>query len=854
MQEVRLTQLGHFAAANWRDLVIGALIALVCVVLYRLWLQGRIPQDTTGNGIVIGQAKAFDNRSLALRVERLNAGLETLKVVNQNVTENLANVQAQTSRDSSLALRVATKGAPAGSGADDKEKKESGDGNTRTSDAGRSDYKPIIGLAASDVLNNQLNLASQIVNLQTLYERSLSDRMIDNQSRLQTVLGFQVSITPPAGYEDCVAVSEVAVRMKPEREAKGPVQPVSLVALMPQEKTYNAESVSSSERSIEGSAVARVLTLGISRKGNARQLFVHRDSDTVAFERSPKAAPALFEEGPTDIVFGWEFRPVLGRRTVSPGTRQLLAVISLPKADQESVDEKPADGKLAEDKAVDEKPADKSVLEVRTRSYWRHYDRKRQTTGPNWSWLPWKVDSSGTVNSETQELPVPNTAQIQLALAPQVTSIKWVNSGGDHATVIVKGCNFFSGTKVVIGGVVHREEDRNLTLKSDQALEFETPIASLATADAVLSGRFGPAMKLSIPADNLPVATFEITRASIKPSRQLKGAFYVSIDVKGVDADANYTDFTVEHVEDLPEPILYIGAEPVAMPYDYYEDEAPITPTDITQPAPATVAPSGDDAAKVNPATDATTPPSVKFVRVEAWISANVLAKNQSVSFRVPFCGLDYQASTPLSFSEPTVDRLGASGDDSVFRIAYPLGFERPLSVELDTTYNEGSAQLQRITNIGSAAGQNTELILKVPTKTISQYQHLVLRHASNDPKQGSSDTYLLKIPQEEKRQPKAAIDTGGKPPLLTKGTPGPLEWSGTALDQIVDVTLVTPPASPGEPPVRVPQQHFAWYGGGSQLEVYLSSLPAGTEGKLSLECTTTTGDKLMLPFFVMSS
>ena len=90
--------------------------------------------------------------------------------------------------------------------------------------------------------------------------------------------------------------------------------PISLVALMPQEKTYNAETVSASERSIGGSAVARVLTLNVSSKSGSRQLFIHRDADTVAFERQPDPAQGT-------IVFGWEFRPVLGRRTVSVGIR-----------------------------------------------------------------------------------------------------------------------------------------------------------------------------------------------------------------------------------------------------------------------------------------------------------------------------------------------------------------------------------------------------------------------------------------------------------------------------------------------------------------------------------------------------
>ena len=830
MQTVWLTQLWRFVVAYRSDLVLSAAVAAVLALLYYVWRQGYIPQDSTGNGIVIGQAKAFDNRALSLRLERLNAALETLKVVNQNVTDSLSNFQGRTSNERSLTLKVAAKIAAAGADGDGgeknkQEKNATDNGNTGGSDAPRADFKPTFGLASGDVLNNQLNLASQIVNLQTLYERSLSDRMIGEQSRLQTVLGFQISITPPAGYEDCVAVAEVAVRMKNNEDGVA-AGPVSLVALIPQEKTYNAETLSSSERSIEGSAVAPALTMGISGKGKAQQFFVHRDSDTIAFERRPQVTPELFPNDRNHIVFGWEFRPVLGRRTVSLGVRQMLAVISLPKPDHE--------------------PPEKSALEIRTRSYWRHYDRKRQVTAPHAGWLPWNIDGAGTFTSETQELDVPNTAQIQSALAPTITNIKWVNSGGNRATVIVRGRNLFSGTKVVIGGEVHREEDHNLTLKSDQALEFEAPIASLTSADAVLSGRFGPALKLIIPPEELPVATFEISRATVVPSRRLR-AFYVSVDIKGLDANAEYKDFTVEDVAKLPEPILYIGPEPVPMPYDYYDADAEIT-LDSAQGAASTIPASAHKVV----AGDATAPKSLKIVRVEAWVSPKVLARNPSVSFRVPFCGFEYQASMPLSFSEPTIDRLGASGNDSVFRIGYSLGFERAISVELDASYPEGGPQLQRITNSSFALAQNTELILKVPTATISKYQYILVRQASSDPTAGSSDTFLLKVPQEEKPQLKVAVDTNNKPPQITKGNRGPIDWTGSAFDQVADVTF-TPPAPPGQSAAAVSQPFMA-YDNGTKLEVYLTQKITDTEGKFSLDCTTSAGEKLTLPFFVVSS
>jgi hypothetical protein len=59
------------------------------------------------------------------------------------------------------------------------------------------------------------------------------------------------------------------------------------------------------------------------RKRN-QTFYVYRDTDTLAYERMTDGG---------ELVFGWMFRPVLGRRSVSPGLRQLLAVISLPRID-----------------------------------------------------------------------------------------------------------------------------------------------------------------------------------------------------------------------------------------------------------------------------------------------------------------------------------------------------------------------------------------------------------------------------------------------------------------------------------------------------------------------------------------
>ncbi len=237
----------YFFEVHWIATLAGLALLILCAVLDALWIKRKFPADTTANGIVIGQVKAFDNRSLALRVERLNASLETFKVVNQNVTDNLGIFQEQTSKETSRSFSLS--GKANATKTDDAEKSKSADSAVEKSGSSTApaspeiDSKRGVGLAAGDLLSNQLNLATQIFNLQTLYERSLSDRLIDGHPRLQTVLGFQISITPPSGCADCAAIAEIGVRMKTETNSWSPV---SLVALMPQEKTYNAESLSSS--------------------------------------------------------------------------------------------------------------------------------------------------------------------------------------------------------------------------------------------------------------------------------------------------------------------------------------------------------------------------------------------------------------------------------------------------------------------------------------------------------------------------------------------------------------------------------------------------------------------------------
>ena len=220
-------QIISFIQAHWQILLALLLILAIAAVAYINWQFSAFdvhgPTDVTGNGITVGLAKAFDNRSLALRIERLSNSLAQMKVVDQKFTENVGKTQGSTVSTQTLTLdlkRTVTPTPAAAAATANQDKSQAaasaGDGTKQNNpaDASKQENKGEVALAASDILNEQLNLASQIMNLQTLYERSLTDRLLEGHARLQTVLGFQVSITPPAGFENCVAVVEVSVRLK----------------------------------------------------------------------------------------------------------------------------------------------------------------------------------------------------------------------------------------------------------------------------------------------------------------------------------------------------------------------------------------------------------------------------------------------------------------------------------------------------------------------------------------------------------------------------------------------------------------------------------------------------------------
>jgi hypothetical protein len=465
------------------------------------------------NGISVGLPKVFDNRTLTLQLEKLKRQLNQQQTQNgvidlKSVAAALNNLQGMSQQETSTALSVTGSPTPAttltntlNTGNVDTSGNPLPNTTTTQNQTSKSSvtptapafdsfatlpagFNPTFGSSASDLLNDQMNLSYQIVNLQMLLDRALSDRIYPQDSgggtRLQTVLGFNVSLDPPRTANDAVAVVEVTLK-------SDPVGDISLVALMPQEKTYNAAALSSKSNAYSGAAMAGAFQVSGGVRKRSQVFYLYKDVDTLSYERmTPNGS----------IVFGWMFRPVLGRRSVTPGFKQLFAVLALPRTD--CIDP-------AKDTAKDDACAVKVTPTVRT--YWKKYDRNTQTgfrreeanrARDAWYGLsmglakPQLFSHAGYQNyREYGTVRVASTQEYQLQLTPIVTTIEWRPTGAKTTAISVKGNNFFTDTQVLLGDTKYSEAAGNMAIKSDQSFELASTLDQLASGAGVIEGRYG---------------------------------------------------------------------------------------------------------------------------------------------------------------------------------------------------------------------------------------------------------------------------------------------------------------------------------------------------------------------------
>ena len=459
------------------------------------------------NGISVGKPKVFDNRTLTLMLENLSQTLQAIQtqfIDPKALATALASVQGYQSTEVTRAGTLSTIGTPATTTTDATTTGHATDSgtplpnthditSTTTTSAvsptpptldtipAFSGYTPTYGESPSDLLSDQVNLSYQMFNLRMILERSLSDRLMNDKARMQAVLGFNVTVDPPATAVDAVAVVEITLEALTNECKPTPAGDLSLVAVMPQEKTYNSAALSSKSNAFGGSAVVKMIQLGYSQRTRGQTFYLYRDNDTVSYERMTTE--------PNKIVFGWMFRPVLGRRSVSPGWRQLFAVVSLPGQD------------------VAGPP--KFVLKPTVRTYWKKYNPSTLTSydAANAGRLrrfgyalslgaarPEIFHKRYENSLEDEPIAVDPTATYECALTPEIHTVSWTPVGAKGVLVSVVGANFFSGTQVTIGDKTYSGNGDGLALKSNDAFDLLTTADAIASGTGVVSGRYGPAI------------------------------------------------------------------------------------------------------------------------------------------------------------------------------------------------------------------------------------------------------------------------------------------------------------------------------------------------------------------------
>jgi hypothetical protein len=303
-----------------------------------------------------------------------------------------------------------------------------------------------VGVSASDMLAEQVQLNSQITTLRLLLQGALSDQYIVKNSfatdtRQQTTVGFAIGLNPPQRFRH--AVAEVKIWIDSPRGK----DEVSIMNLLPADKTYNVAKITSHQNQFGAGAVIEMVNVGVATGKSKDRLYLAKDTDTVALQfprdkpesvtgadRVPRsirehigdyARQARIWQGIEDactddphtqsdsVVFGWQFRPVLGADYVQAGQRMVYAQLALPTG-------------LGEQFAP--------VVHIQTR--WREYDSNRRVVGAVY-------EGSCSISEDSNPITVLSPLRVQDA--------SWDDMGNGLLKMSARGNFFASGFTALTG-------------------------------------------------------------------------------------------------------------------------------------------------------------------------------------------------------------------------------------------------------------------------------------------------------------------------------------------------------------------------------------------------------------------
>jgi hypothetical protein len=351
-----------------------------------------------------------------------------------------------------------------------------------------------VGASSSDLLTDQVQLNAQMTTLKLLLQGALSDQYVVRNAkavatRQQTTLGFTISLDPPRQYRHAVAEVRVVVSAPPGQD------PVSIMNLLPAEKTYNVAKVTSNAKAFGAGVVTSAIGVGINAGRSRDRLYLVKDTDTLALQYPPPnsrgisrpfpiaasdafhsvldfehrgtcddddtvglPSPGKIEEGEhTSIVFGWQFRPVLGADYVKGGQRQVFVQLALPAGlDQQYV----------------------PSVHIQTR--WRSYDPKKQVVGAVYTrTCSWSEGSSGMV----------------LLSRPNVRDVHVADLGGGQLKLSANGDFFSSGVTLLAGSTSYSPQ----SFDGDQIQVVGRAVDFMGADELSLVGANGQMSRFGIP-------------------------------------------------------------------------------------------------------------------------------------------------------------------------------------------------------------------------------------------------------------------------------------------------------------------------------------------------------------------
>lgn len=188
------------------------------------------------------------------------------------------------------------------------------------------------------------------------------------------------------------------------------------------------------------------------------------------------------------------------------------------------------------------------IATVEARTHWRRYDPKNKAVGD--------VIEGSESYRRLNDLVIPRGFTAGLPLRAEVDRVDWADAGQGNALVTVEGFNFLPGTAVILGNQIVDNAEKGLFIQGERDFRWVVPGQRLGLIDEpLIAGRFGPPVPLGDPQ---PIKASPAEKAS--PHWGLKIA---RVDMTPLDAQNSTLKIQLRSRHDVApadfDPVVVIG-------------------------------------------------------------------------------------------------------------------------------------------------------------------------------------------------------------------------------------------------------------------------------------------------------